>query len=97
MVLDSMFKNFLEQKPFCVMARVGPESATGFAPVRKRWVVERTNAWEGRSRRNSKDDERLVSSSEAILQIRACHLMLRRMAPKADIPKFRYREAKLAV
>lgn len=74
-----------------------PESATGFAPVHKRWVVERTNAWEGRSRRNSKDYERLVSSSEAMLQISACHLMLRRLVPKADVPKFRYREAKLAV
>lgn len=73
-----------------------PESATGFAPVRKRWVVERTNAWEGRSRRNSKDYERLVSSSEAMLEISACHLMLRRLAPQVDVPKFRYREAKLA-
>jgi putative transposase len=72
-----------------------PESATGFAPVRKRWVVERTNAWEGRSRRNSKDYERLVSSSEAMLEISACHLMLRRLAPQADAPKFRYRETKL--
>ena len=73
-----------------------PESATGFAPVRKRWVVERTNAWEGRSRRNSKDYERLVSSSEAMLEISACHLMLRRLTPQVDAPKFRYRAAKLA-
>ena len=73
-----------------------PESATGFAPVRKRWVVERTNAWEGRSRRNSKDYERLVSSSEAMLEISACHLMLRRLTPSVDAPKFRYRAAKLA-
>ena len=74
-----------------------PESATGFAPVRKRWVVERTNAWEGRSRRNSKDYERLVSSSEAMLQISACHLMLRRLVPQVDVPMFHYREAKLSV
>ena len=68
-----------------------PESALGFAPVRKRWVVERTNAWEGRSRRNSKDYERLVSSSEAMLEINACHLMLRRLAPDPNVPKFFYR------
>jgi putative transposase len=74
-----------------------PESAAGFVPVRKRWVVERTNAWEGRSRRNSKDYERLVSSSEAMLQISACHLMLRRLVPQVDVPTFRYREAKLSV
>lgn len=73
-----------------------PETATGFAPVRKRWVVERTNAWEGRSRRNSKDYERLVSSSEAMLEISACHLMLRRLAPQVDVPKFRYRAAQRA-
>ena len=73
-----------------------PESATGFTPVRKRWVVERTNAWEGRSRRNSKDYERLVSSSAAMLEISACHLMIRRLAPQVDVPKFRYREAQIA-
>ena len=72
-------------------------AAKGFAPVRKRWVVERTNAWKGRSRHNSKDDERLVSSSEATLQISVCHWRLRQLTPKADVPKFRYREPKLAV
>jgi hypothetical protein len=51
-------------------------------------VVERTNAWEGRSRRNSKDYERLVSSSEAMLEINACHLMLRRLIPDPNVPKF---------
>src|SRR5437773_1989015 len=35
-----------------------PPGHTGFTPVHKRWVVERTNAWTGRSRRNSKDYER---------------------------------------
>lgn len=74
-----------------------PESATGFAPIRKRWVVERTNAWEGRSRRNSKDYERLVSSSEAMLKISACHLMLRRLAPVNDTPKFHYRDNNLSI
>ena len=72
-----------------------PESATGFAPVRKRWVVERTNAWEGRSRRNSKDYERLVSSSEAMLKISAGHLMLRRLGPSGDVPKIHYRQTTL--
>jgi putative transposase len=32
-----------------------PEGSTGFTPLRKCWVVERTNAWNGRDRRNSKD------------------------------------------
>lgn len=63
-----------------------------FKPVRKRWVVERTNAWIGRSRRNSKDYERFTESSEARIQISSCHLMLRRLAPSPDRPKFRYRQ-----
>ena len=72
-----------------------PEGTLGFAPVRKRGVVERTNAWVGRARRNSKDYERLPSSSEAMIQISACHLMLRRLAPH-DTAKFHYRDHKPA-
>src|SRR5438132_783258 len=32
-----------------------PEGTKGFTPLEKRWVIERTNAWHGRYRRNSKD------------------------------------------
>jgi putative transposase len=32
-----------------------PEGTEGFQPLRVRWVVERTFAWIGRARRNSKD------------------------------------------
>lgn len=67
-----------------------PEGTKGFTPLRKRWVVERTNAWNGRSRRNSKDYERRVESSAAMIQISNVHLMLRRLAPVAQ-PKFKYR------
>ena len=35
-----------------------PEGSQGFTPLEKRWVVERTNAWNGRCRRHSKDYER---------------------------------------
>jgi len=69
-----------------------PEGAVGFAPVRKRWVVERTNAWNGRSRRHSKDYERRVESSAAMIQISNVHLMLRRLAP-SERPKFNYAAA----
>lgn len=58
-------------------------------PVRKRWVVERTNAWNGRSRRHSKDYERRTESSAAMIQISNVHLMLRRLAPEKR-PKFNY-------
>lgn len=32
-----------------------PAGTQGFTPLEKRWVIERTNAWHGRYRRNSKD------------------------------------------
>src|SRR4029453_7042640 len=32
-----------------------PVGTKGFTPLEKRWVIERTNAWHSRCRRNSKD------------------------------------------
>jgi putative transposase len=68
-----------------------PEGTKGFTPLAKRWVVERTNAWNGRSRRNSKDYERSVESSTAMIQISNIHLMLNRLAP-CGRPEFHYRK-----
>jgi putative transposase len=63
----------------------------GFTPLEKRWVIERTNAWHGRYRRNSKDYERSVESSTAMIQISNIHLMLNRLAP-CSRPEFHYRK-----
>ena len=68
-----------------------PEGTRGFTPLEKRWVVERTNAWNGRCRRNSKDYERRVESSAAMIQISNLHLMLRRLSP-SNRPAFHYLE-----
>jgi putative transposase len=68
-----------------------PEGMKGFTPLAKRWVIERTNAWNGRYRRNSKDYERSVESSTAMIQISHIHLMLNRLAPR-DRPAFHYRK-----
>ena len=68
-----------------------PPGTKGFQVVRKRWVVERTNAWNGRSRRNSKDYERTTASAEALIQISAIHLMLKRLAPADPPVTFNYR------
>jgi putative transposase len=68
-----------------------PEGTRGFTPLEKRWVVERTNAWNGRSRRNSKDDERSTESSTAMIQISNINLMLNRLAPCSH-HEFHYRK-----
>lgn len=65
----------------------------GFAVLPKRWVVERTFAWQGRCRRHSRDYERRTDSSESMLRISSVHLMLRRLAPEKNMPRFRYRSA----
>jgi putative transposase len=68
-----------------------PEGMKGFTPLEKRWVVERTNAWNGRPRRNSKDYERSVESSMAMIQISNIHLMLKKLNP-CGCPEFHYRK-----
>lgn len=68
-----------------------PEGSTGFTPLRKRWVVERTNAWNGRDRRNSKDYERKPGSSTVMIQLSNINLMLNRLSPCPQ-PAFRYRQ-----
>jgi len=69
-----------------------PAGSHGFTPLEKRWVVERTNAWNGRCRRHSKDYERRPESSAAMIQVSNIHLMLRRLAPTPQ-PKFNYASA----
>jgi putative transposase len=73
-----------------IEVKMRPAGTKGFTPLKKRWVVERTNAWNGRCRRNSKDYERTIESSAAMIQVSQTHLMLRRLAPSDD-RKFHYR------
>lgn len=70
-----------------------PVGAKGFVLLHRRWVVERTNAWHGRSRRMSKDYERRTDSSESMVKASAIHLMLRRLSPSSPQPAFHYRPA----
>jgi putative transposase len=57
-----------------------PAGGRGFAVLPKRWIVERTFAWLGRSRRLSKDYEALAATGEAWIRIAMIHLMLKRLA-----------------
>jgi putative transposase len=68
-----------------------PKGTKGFTPLEKRWVIERTNAWNGRYRRNSKDYERSIESSTAMIHISHIHLMLNRLSQNG-YPAFHYRK-----
>lgn len=70
-----------------------PKNAKGFVLLPKRWVVERSFAWCGRSRRLSKDYERRTDSSESMVRLSAIHLLLKRMAPADSQAPFKYRLA----
>ena len=61
-----------------------------FKVIKWRWVVERTFAWLGRYRRNSRDYEKLSQTSENMLIISGIQLMLRRLKPRGDAFVFHY-------
>ena len=46
-----------------------PKAESSFVVLPKRWIVERTFAWLGRSRRLSKDYEGLPATSEALIRV----------------------------
>lgn len=62
-----------------------PEGSKGFVVLARRWVVERTFGWLGRSRRLSKDDEHLPETSEAMIYAAMSRLMLKRLAMQPAI------------
>jgi putative transposase len=79
--------------PFRLHVVSRPADQQGWVKLPQRWVVERTFAWLGRARRLSKDYERVPASSEAMVQIRMIHLMLRRLRPQPVKPTQRFRYA----
>ncbi len=52
----------------------------GFVVIKKRWIVERTNAWINQCRVLWKNCEGLLRTSEAKIRICAIRLILRRIA-----------------
>jgi putative transposase len=57
-----------------------PDGVKGFQVLPKRWVVERSLAWFGRSRRLAKDFEATIASSTAWLILASIRLLIRRLA-----------------
>ena len=52
----------------------------GFQVQPRRWVVERTFGWLMQARRLARDYETKTTSSEALILLQACRIMLRRLA-----------------
>jgi putative transposase len=56
-------------------------TGTGFTVQAERWIVERTIAWIGRSRRMARDFEACAETTEAWMYLAMIRLMLRRLCP----------------
>jgi transposase len=59
----------------------------GFAPLPRRWVVERTLAWVVVGRRLRLDYERDPAYSEAWVYIAEIHRLLKHLAPDESLPR----------
>jgi putative transposase len=81
----------VHRRPYRVAVVSRPAGAQGWVHLPKRWVVERTFAWLGRYRRLSKDYEKLVATSAAMVQVSAIHHMLRRLKPPQRQERFHYK------
>lgn len=74
-----MFKKLATEKGFTVEITGKPETAKGFVPAKKRWVVERTFGWFNSFRRLSKDYEKTILSSESMIYLAQSQILLNRI------------------
>ena len=82
------FAQWVKEKFACIFEVVEKKkTGKGFQVLQRRWVVERTFAWLGRSRRLSKDYERKTTSSEGHVYIASSRLMLRRICKERSLLK----------
>jgi putative transposase len=79
--------------PWSVEVVRRPPGVAGWVVLPIRWTVERTFAWLGRCRRLTKDREKTVRSSEAVIKLAMIHLMLNRLEPKGTEADFAYHTA----
>lgn len=79
---DARFKAVLIAIPrslWQITLEVVPRTQKGCAPLKRRWVVERTFAWLWSARRLAKDYERLPQSHQAFVELAMIRLLLRRL------------------
>lgn len=80
------FIQWVKEQFDCVLEVVKKQNTgKGFEVLPRRWVVERTFAWLGRSRRLSKEYERKPTSSAGQVYLASSRLMLRRLAKEQAI------------
>jgi putative transposase len=99
MYADTKYHNFTlyqwveeNEEPWELSIVRRPEGAKGWVMLPIRWTVERTFAWLGKCRRLTKDREKTVRSSEAMIRLAMIHLMLNRLCPQDNQQEFRYRK-----
>ena len=63
-----------------MVLEVVEHTGQGLQVMKHRWKVERTFAWLGNDRRQSRDDEILTASSEPMIQISVIRLLLKILA-----------------
>jgi putative transposase len=73
-----------------------PAGEEGFKPIPWRWVVERTFAWLGWSRRLSKDYERRPDTSAAMVKLAAIRHMVHRLRPRKNYHRYYQKRTKRA-
>jgi transposase len=81
----------IHRPPGRLAVKPRPAGRPGCTPGRQRWVVERPNAWHGRDRRHSQDEERKPTSRAVRRPIRSLNLRLNRLSPRS-CPAFRYHQ-----
>jgi transposase len=65
------------QTVFSVVKR--PRALSGFEPLPRRWVIERSFAWLIKNRRLVRDFEQCPETSEALITIAAATTLIRRL------------------
>ena len=69
-----------------IEVKMHPPEAEGFAVIKRRWIVERTNAWQMNNRRLYSDVEVFPTSSEAVMHVAQIDILLRRLVGSSSRP-----------